>query len=196
MRIGRGRTPPSGSSTSPSGSSKPAASRLQLRRCRRRAGHHQGEPALPLSWQGELGEALIARYTVRFTDALDAIDTAAPDGAASSRLPRTSLRCAARPTHVPVRDGCGRLPNAPNRNARRRRRVLRRQRSMARKGARPGPTQRRAPLLRTARDTARMIVSAIQGAMLVAQPRHDHQRFHATATRLLASIATPAPASA
>lgn len=42
------------------------------------------------------------------------------------------------------------------------------------------------------RDTARMIVSALQGAMLVSRPHRELERFQDTATRLLTSIAVPA----
>jgi TetR/AcrR family transcriptional regulator, transcriptional repressor for nem operon len=147
--------------------------------------------------KAELGEALIARYTARFTDALEAIDTAAPD--AAGRL------AAYLELHSDVLRGrrmclCGMLaadyqtlPTGMqdavvaffDTNEAWLERVLDDARTNAELRFSGAP-----------RDTARMIVSAIQGAMLVAQPHHDHQRFQATATGLLASIATAAPASA
>ncbi len=42
-------------------------------------------------------------------------------------------------------------------------------------------------------ETARMIVGALEGAMLVARPYGDISRFQATAARLMADLASPAP---
>jgi hypothetical protein len=41
-------------------------------------------------------------------------------------------------------------------------------------------------------ETARMIVAGVEGAMLVAYPFCDYERFSAAASRLLASLAAPA----
>jgi TetR/AcrR family transcriptional regulator, transcriptional repressor for nem operon len=41
------------------------------------------------------------------------------------------------------------------------------------------------------RDTARMIISSLEGAMLVGRPYGDPERFQTTATTLLASLAAP-----
>jgi hypothetical protein len=41
----------------------------------------------------------------------------------------------------------------------------------------------------SARDTARMIISGLEGAMLVARPYGDPRRFQTTATTLLAGLA-------
>jgi TetR/AcrR family transcriptional regulator, transcriptional repressor for nem operon len=43
----------------------------------------------------------------------------------------------------------------------------------------------------SARDTARMIVGGLEGAMLVARPYGDIARFHAAAATLLATLAPP-----
>ena len=43
-----------------------------------------------------------------------------------------------------------------------------------------------------ARDTARMIIGTLEGAMLVARPYGDLRRFQTTATTLLANLATDA----
>ena len=43
-----------------------------------------------------------------------------------------------------------------------------------------------------ARDTARMILSGLEGAMLVTRPYGDAARFHAAAASLLASLTAPA----
>ena len=44
------------------------------------------------------------------------------------------------------------------------------------------------------RDAARLIVSGLEGAMLVARPYGDVGRFEAAAARLLASVGAPQPA--
>jgi hypothetical protein len=43
----------------------------------------------------------------------------------------------------------------------------------------------------SASDAARMIVSALEGAMLVSRPYGDPARFQATAARLFAGLASP-----
>lgn len=43
----------------------------------------------------------------------------------------------------------------------------------------------------SAKDTARMIISSLEGAMLVGRPYGDPQRFQATAETLLTSLAAP-----
>ena len=43
----------------------------------------------------------------------------------------------------------------------------------------------------SARETARSIVSSLEGAMLVARPYGDLERFKTAAARLLASLAEP-----
>ena len=47
----------------------------------------------------------------------------------------------------------------------------------------------------SARDAAQALVGGLEGAMLVARPYGDATRFDATATRLLASLTTAAPAA-
>jgi TetR/AcrR family transcriptional regulator, transcriptional repressor for nem operon len=44
----------------------------------------------------------------------------------------------------------------------------------------------------TARDTARLIIGSLEGALLVARPYGDVERFRAAATNLLASLTRPA----
>jgi TetR/AcrR family transcriptional repressor of nem operon len=46
-----------------------------------------------------------------------------------------------------------------------------------------------------ARDAARMIVGALEGAMLVSRLHADPARFSEAADRLLASLASPGPAT-
>jgi TetR/AcrR family transcriptional repressor of nem operon len=47
----------------------------------------------------------------------------------------------------------------------------------------------------SARDEAQLIISALEGAMLVARPYGDAARFQVAAKRLLASLASAAPAN-
>ena len=46
----------------------------------------------------------------------------------------------------------------------------------------------------SAKDASRMLISGLEGAMLVARPYGDLKRFQSAARRLLASLAAPAPA--
>ena len=48
----------------------------------------------------------------------------------------------------------------------------------------------------SAKDASRMLISGLEGAMLVARPYGDLKRFQSAARRLLASLAAPAPALA
>jgi TetR/AcrR family transcriptional repressor of nem operon len=146
--------------------------------------------------KAELGEALVARYTERFTDALAAIDAATPD--ASSKLEaylglysdvlRGHRMCLCGMLAAEYQTLPTGIQHAViaffDANEAWLERVLD-------QGRHRGELLFSGP----SRDTARMIVSALQGAMLIARPHHDHGRFHATATRLIASIAAPAAPS-
>lgn len=152
------------------------------------------KPALHYHFRGkaELGEALLARYTARFDDALAHIDAVATDA-------REKLTAYAQLYGQVLADDrmclCGMLAAdhrtlpAPMREA-----VLtffdhnetwlaatldqgRRERTLRPSGA--------------SREIARMIIGAFEGAMLVARTYDDPSRFAATARRLLAEFATP-----
>ena len=56
-------------------------------------------------------------------------------------------------------------------------------------GARAGTLRRQVGVRAIPRDTARMIISTLEGAMLVARPYGELSRFQATATALLAGLA-------
>ncbi len=144
--------------------------------------------------KAELGEALINRYASRFGEALAAIDTGLPD--VHSRLEayadlyagvlREERMClcgmlaadyATLPP--PMRDAVVRFFDL---NEEWLGRVLAEGRLQA--GLRfdgPAPTQ------------ARLIVGALEGAMLVSRPYADPERFQAAAKLLLATLFSPAP---
>jgi len=151
--------------------------------------------------KAELGEALIARYAASFTGALAALDSAgmaAPaklDGYAALyfQVLRHRRMClcgmlAAEYQTLPaaMQDAVIRFFDQ---NESWLERVLER-------GRRDGSLE----FTGSARDTARMIVGGIEGAMLVARPYGDITRFQAAAKNLLSGIARgtagPAPTGA
>ena len=54
-----------------------------------------------------------------------------------------------------------------------------------------GQQQATLQFIGTPSEGARLIISALEGAMLVARPYGDVERFRATASRLLATLAPP-----
>lgn len=143
--------------------------------------------------KAELGEALIDRYAARFGQALD--DLAAGPASAPdllhgyARLYRDMLRRERMCLCGMLAAEYQTLP-APMRAA-----VVRFLdhseawlAAVLEQGAAAGSVQ----LTGTARDTARMIVGGLEGAMLVARPYGDVERFDAAAARLLAGVAAAA----
>ena len=151
-------------------------------------------PALHYHFAGkaELGEALISRYAARFAEALDALDAnviAAPakleaymslylDVLRNQRMCLCGMLAAEYQT----------LPEAMTAT------VIRffdaNEQWLARvleQGQGDGTLH----FAGSARDAARMIVGALEGAMLVARPYADITRFQATASRLLADLTNP-----
>ena len=139
--------------------------------------------------KAELGEALIERYTARFADALAAADARAIDGPAKlgayADLYATVLRgqrmclCGMLAAEYPT------LPK-PMRDA-----VIRfcdENEAWLVRVLEQGREEGTLALTGSARETARMIVSGLEGAMLVARPYGDVARFQAAASRLLASL--------
>ena len=140
--------------------------------------------------KAELGRALIVRYATRFNAALAGIDASGADAPAMlgayARLYADVLRgqrmCL-----------CGMLAaeyqTLARADARGRARLLRRERGVGRARARSrAATRERWCLPATPREAARLIVSALEGAMLVARPYGDVERFEAAADRLLAGF--------
>jgi TetR/AcrR family transcriptional repressor of nem operon len=140
--------------------------------------------------KADLGEALIARYAERFMGALAILDTA--EGAASAKLDsytglylqvlRNRKMCL-----------CGMLAAEyqtlpePMQDA-----VISffdQNESWLESVLESGRADGSLRLAGSARDTARMIVAGLEGAMLVARPYGDVTRFQAAAANLLAGLA-------
>ena len=139
-----------------------------------------------------LGEALIARYAGRFMGALASLDTA--DGTASAKLHsyaglylqvlrnRKMCLCGMLAAEYqtlpqPMQDAVIRFFDQNESWLE----------SVLEQGRADGSLQ----FASSARDTARMIVGSLEGAMLVARPYGDIARFQAAAANLLADL-TPA----
>jgi TetR/AcrR family transcriptional regulator, transcriptional repressor for nem operon len=142
--------------------------------------------------KAELGEALISRYAARFTRALGAIDTRPGDARAKleaySKLYADVLRgkrmCLCGMLAAEYRT----LPK-PMQQA-----VIRffDENEVWLEGVLlQGREEGTLELTGSASEAARMIVSALEGAMLVSRPYGDIARFQATADRLFASLASP-----
>ena len=141
--------------------------------------------------KAELGEALIVRYTERFNDALAAIDDRDLDS-------RAKLECYV-DLYAEVLRGqrmclCGilaaeyqTLPEAM------REAVIRffdANESWLTQVLAKGQAEGTLSLCESAEQAAQMIVSGLEGAMLVARPFSDPDRFQSAAHRLLASLTT------
>jgi TetR/AcrR family transcriptional regulator, transcriptional repressor for nem operon len=144
--------------------------------------------------KAELGEALIARYTARFAEALAAIDTRPADALAKldayAKLYADVLRgkrmclCGMLAAEYqtlpkPMRDAVIRFFDENETWLE----------SVLKQGQEEGTLQ----FAGSAGEAARMIVSGLEGAMLVARPYGDISRFQAAASRLLASLGRQAP---
>ncbi len=143
--------------------------------------------------KAELGQALIARYGERFAAELEAIDGTAQDAPAKLRAyaglyadvlrGRRMCLCGMlaaeyRTLPKPIQDG---VMAFFDENETWLERVLEQ-----------GSTDHTLQLDRPARDVARMIISGLEGAMLVARPYGDLERFQTAATTLLGSLAAGA----
>jgi TetR/AcrR family transcriptional repressor of nem operon len=143
--------------------------------------------------KADLGEALIARYAARFAEALAELDVV--DGDARAKLDayaglylkvlrnRTMCLCGMLAAEYqtlppPMRDAVVRFFDQ---NEIWLERVLERGREAG-----------RLRFAGSARDTARMIVGGLEGAMLVARPYGDVARFQTAAANLLAGLAPAA----
>jgi TetR/AcrR family transcriptional regulator, transcriptional repressor for nem operon len=139
--------------------------------------------------KAELGEALIERYAARFVEALDEIDQEGAD-------PAEKLRSYANLYLDVLRDSrmclCGMLAAdyetlpKPMRNA-----VVRffdENEAWVAGVLEQGRTEGTLQFTGSAGDAAQMIISGLEGAMLVARPYGDANRFQAAASRLLAGV--------
>jgi TetR/AcrR family transcriptional regulator, transcriptional repressor for nem operon len=146
--------------------------------------------------KADLGEALIKRYSRRFGDALAAIDAKKAPAPAKLRRYADLYLDVLRDQRMCL---CGMLaaeyPTLPN--AMRASVVSFFDQNEAWLGAvlEQGEEEGSLHLTGSARDTARMIISCLEGAMLVTRPYADIPRFRDAAENLVASLAT-APAAA
>jgi len=145
--------------------------------------------------KAELGQALIARYAGRFVEALAAIDASATDGP-------TKLQAYAGLYLSVLRDDrmclCGMLAAEYRTLPEPIRATLIRffddnetwLEGVLAEGLAAGTLQ----FAGSARQAARMLVGALEGAMLLARPYDDADRFESAATQLINSFTTPVPA--
>jgi TetR/AcrR family transcriptional repressor of nem operon len=146
--------------------------------------------------KAELGEALIARYAERFADTLVAIDTRISEAPAKLDAYASLYADVLREERMCL---CGMLAAeyetlaAPMRGA-----VITFLddneiwlEPVLEQGREDGSLR----FSGSARETARSIVSGLEGAMLVARPYGEVERFETAATRLLASLAGTAPSA-
>jgi TetR/AcrR family transcriptional repressor of nem operon len=159
---------------------------------------HITKPALHYHFAGkaELGEALISRYATRFAAALAGID-------ASEMRPPAKLAAYADLYLDVLRKKrmclCGMLAAEYQTLPKPMTKTVVRffddneawLEGVLAQGRRDGTLD----FAGTASDAARMIVSVLEGAMLVARPYGDISRFQATASRLLADLTSPATTS-
>jgi TetR/AcrR family transcriptional repressor of nem operon len=141
--------------------------------------------------KAELGEALITRYTRRFADALAAIEGSGAD-------PRAALEAYAELYAEVLRDRrmclCGMLAAEYQTLPKQMQAAVIRffdeneawLENVLTKGRDEGTLQ----YGESAREAARLIVSALEGAMLTARPYGDVERFQAAASALLSSLVT------
>jgi TetR/AcrR family transcriptional regulator, transcriptional repressor for nem operon len=147
--------------------------------------------------KADLGEALIERYAKRFGAALAAVD--AGDGDARAKLDayaalygdvlRTKRMCLCGMLAAEY----GTLPK-PMRAAVRR--FFDENETWLEGLLESGRAAGTLDFAGSARETARLVVSALEGAMLVARPYGDAGRFQAAASALLGSLAGAAPTAA
>jgi TetR/AcrR family transcriptional regulator, transcriptional repressor for nem operon len=140
--------------------------------------------------KAELGQALINRYAQRFAQALEQIDSNAADASAKLADYANLYADALRGQRMCL---CGMLAAEyqtlpkPIRNA-----VVAffdDNETWLERVLDQGRTDDTLKFDGSTTDTARMIISSLEGAMLVARPYADLRRFQNTATTLLASLA-------
>jgi TetR/AcrR family transcriptional repressor of nem operon len=140
--------------------------------------------------KAELGQALVARYAARFAEALEAIDERGDDAVAK-------LDAYASIYAEVLRDGrmclCGMLAAEYDTLPKPMRKAIigffDDSEAWLTDVLEQGEEEGSLSLEGRARDGAQTIVSGLEGALLVARPYGDVDRFQAAATRLLASLA-------
>jgi TetR/AcrR family transcriptional regulator, transcriptional repressor for nem operon len=143
--------------------------------------------------KADLGEALLARYAARFADALDAVEAGAATASAKLAGYAELYLSVLRERRMCL---CGMLAAEyqtlprPMRDA-----VLDffdRNESWLARVLEEGRAEQSLSYPGSARDTARMIVSGLEGAMLIARPYGDLARFQTAVESLLAGLCAPA----
>jgi TetR/AcrR family transcriptional repressor of nem operon len=143
--------------------------------------------------KAELGEALIGRYASRFNDALARIAVKPIDARAKLDAYARLYTDVLRNERMPVRHARGRVPDPARADARCRPPILRGERGMAGLRARAGERDGSLRLTAPPSEVARMIVSGLEGGMLVARTYGDLARFRASVSRLIGSLTGSAP---
>ncbi|HEV7679746.1 MAG TPA: TetR/AcrR family transcriptional regulator [Candidatus Dormibacteraeota bacterium] len=154
------------------------------------------KPSLHYHFSGkaELGEALVTRYATRFAAALQAIDEAGED--APTRLNRYAS------LYADVLDQdrmclCGMLAADDETLPRAMREAVMRffddNETWLARVLQDGVARGLLRYEGSAADEARLLLSALEGAMLVARPYRDPARFREAARRLLGSLSASAP---
>jgi TetR/AcrR family transcriptional regulator, transcriptional repressor for nem operon len=144
--------------------------------------------------KGQLGLALIDRYILQFQQALEKIDARPIDAAAKlghyAKLYEDVLRGKRICLCGMLAAEYGSLPESMQAGIRRffdfNEAWLAR---IITEGRRAGEFHARG----SARDVARMLMSSLEGAMLVARPYDDVERFVASAAQIIASLRVPKP---
>jgi TetR/AcrR family transcriptional repressor of nem operon len=142
------------------------------------------------SGKAELGQALIARYAQRFALALEEIDSKATPAPAKLAAYAGLYADALRGQRMCL---CGMLAaeyqTLPERIRKAVVAFFDDNEIWLERVLEQGRTDDTLKFDGSARDTARMIISGLEGAMLVARPYGDVRRFQTTATTLLAGLA-------
>jgi len=143
--------------------------------------------------KADLGEALISRYASRFGEALAAIDATTPSAPDKLRGYATLYADVLRDRRMCL---CGMLaaeyPTLPDAMRASVISFFDQNEAWLQKVLEQGGGDGSLHFAGTARDTARMIVSCLEGAMLVARPYDDIPRFQDAASMLIASLTTAA----
>lgn len=147
-------------------------------------------PCYHFAGKAQLGEALATRYAARFAEALASVDERGVDA-------RAKLDAYARLYSDVLRDKrmclCGMLAAEYRTLPKRMRdavvRFFEDNEAWLERVLEQGRAEGTLRFAGPAREVARMIVSGLEGAMLVARPYEDVARFRAAASRLLASLA-------
>jgi TetR/AcrR family transcriptional regulator, transcriptional repressor for nem operon len=147
--------------------------------------------------KADLGEALITRYAARFFAALDAADT---DGTSAPAKLSAYVKLYADVLSQQRMCLCGMLaaeyPTLPGPMQSAVLEFFDHNETWLQAVLEQGRSEGSLELTGPARDTARMIISGLEGAMLVTRPYGDAERFRVAADGLLTSLTAPAGQSA